>query len=573
MAGCAPPGPAATTNLSPRPGNSLSAHENSDSSAAIQFEDVTDDWGINFSHVSGNSPEKHFPAANGSGVAMFDFDNDGRLDLYFLTARPLPFQAGSPGPANRLFRNAVPGQFEDVSTPAGLDLALFCHGVVDGDLDNDGFTDLVLTTYGGTLLLRNYGDGTFGRFESFVDDRWGSSAAVADFDEDGCLDIYVTHYGIWSIETNQHCGDSERQIRTFCSPKRITPAVHALYRNLGDSNFHDITQQAGIARDDGRGQGVVAADIDLDGHVDLYVANDLNPNFLFLGYGDGSFRDQTELSGAALNRDGLAQAGMGVDAGDVDRDGLPDLYVTNFRHEYNALYLNLGSAAFLDKSHGLGVAGDSMDEVGWGTRLVDLDNDGWLDIFVTNGHVDDNIAQLDPNASYAELPKVWRNFGGRFRYVGGSAGSYFKHGHVGRGAAFGDLDNDGRIDIAVNHVDSAPVVLRNTSAADPNNPTPWVRFVLTGRTSSRDAIGARVVLSGEEMPEKMIRQRTSGASYLSAHDPRVLVGVGKVDRIAEATIHWPSGRSTTLLDLRPGQEVRLVEPANAAASRSTTGGD
>jgi len=371
--------------------------------------------------------------------------------------------------------------------------------------------------------------------------------------------VYVAHYGIWSIEANLHCGDTARQLRTFCSPKRITPAVHALYQNLGDGTFSDVTERVGIARTDGRGQGVVASDIDMDGHVDLYVANDLTPNFLFLNRGDGSFRDVTDFSGVAMNRDGLAQAGMGVDCADIDRDGLPDLFVTNFRHEYNALYINLDHGTFMDKSHSAGVAGDSMDEVGWGTRLVDFDNDGWPDIFVTNGHVDDNIAQLDPNASYGELPKVWRNLAGRFRYLGPGVAPYFETTHVGRGAAFGDIDNDGWTDIAVNHVDSPPAVLRNVSPAPASSPTPWIRITLVGRGSNRDAIGARVELAVPNLPGKLLRQRTGGASYLSDHDGRLLVGLGDISLVTELTVRWPSGLHTTLHDVAPGQEITVRE--------------
>jgi enediyne biosynthesis protein E4 len=559
-AGCSPQPAHPAAGSAERDTSGDTLPKNPDVACDIRFEDVTSQWGIAFSHVSGNSPDKHFPAANGSGVGIFDFDSDGRMDIYLLTARPLPFQPDVPGPSNKLFRNKPDLHFEEISAQAGLNFSLFCHGIAHGDLDNDGFTDLVLTTYGGTQLIRNYGDGTYGKVESFTDDRWGSSAALADFDEDGALDIYVTHYGHWSIETNMHCGDTERQVRTFCSPKRVTPAIHALYRNLNNGEFVDITREAGIARDDGRGQGVVASDIDLDGHVDLYVANDLCPNFLFFGNGDGTFRDNTELSGAGLNRDGLPHAGMGVDTADINRDGLPDLFVTNFRREYNALYLSIGSGTFLDKSHALGVAGDSMDEVGWGTRLVDFDNDGWPDIFVTNGHVDDNIAELDPNATYAELPKIWKNFGGRFRYIAESAGKFFETKHVGRGAAFGDLDNDGRIEIVVNHVDSSPVILHNIARIDADCPTPWIRFSLIGTVSNRDAVGTRVELVGDSLSGKFVEQRKGGGSYLSAHDPRLHCGVGKLREIAETTVHWPSNHSTSLHSLATGQELRLVEP-------------
>ena len=529
---------------------------------AIRFEEVTDRLGVDFEQVSGISEEKHFPSANGSGVAMFDFDDDGWLDLYFLTARSLPFESGTPGPMNELYRNIGGRRFEKVTAPSGLGISEFCHGVVQGDLDNDGFVDLVVTRYGGTILFRNAGDGTFRRRESFTDDRWGSSAAVADFDEDGDLDVYVTHYGIWSLETNERCEDPKTKIRMYCNPPSIEPAVHALYRNSGDGRFEDVTVDAGIALDVGRGQGVVATDVDLDGHVDLYVANDISPNFLFFNKGNGSFDDRIYAFGTAVSRDGADQAGMGVDCADYDRDGLPDLYVTNFTREYNALYRNLDGRNFQDMSNATGMARDSMDEVGWGTRLVDLDNDGWLDAFVTNGHVDDNIAKINPKLSYAQPAKVWRNIRGKLTLQeASSSGEFFERLHVGRGAAFGDYDNDGRMDIAVNHVDSPASVLRNVTPIDPSFPTPWLRLTLIGRVSNRDAIGARVTVAGVLAEGKtLIEQRTSGASYLSTHDPRLLIGVGKTKQVAALEIRWPSGLTTTLADLAPGKDLLLVEP-------------
>lgn len=525
----------------------------------FRFDDVTTQWQIDFSQVSGNSPEKHFPAANGSGVVIFDADNNNDMDLYFLTARHMPFEPGSDGPRNKLFLNLGGGRpFLDVSKQAKVDLSQFCHGVVHGDLDNDGFSDLVLTAYGGSSILMNQGDGTFQRLEGFHDDRWGSSVAVGDFDSDGNLDIYATHYGIWSIETNQRCGDQEKQVRTFCNPRRIPPTLHAMYHNNGDRSFVDATLEANLTHDDGRGQGVVTADVDMDGDIDIYVANDLCPNFLYLNEGDGRFIDQTDFSGASLSREGLSQAGMGVDCADIDRDGFPDLFVTNFNREYNSLYLNLDRGGFLDRSHANGVAGDSMEEVGWGTRMVDLDNDGWLDIFVTNGHVDDNIALVSPTVTYAQAAKLWHNEKGTLKFQQTPAGSYFETGHVGRGAAFGDLDNDGRLDIAVNHVDSKASVLRNTTEPPKDFPTPWLRFTVVGRLSNRDAVGTAVQLTGPDIP-KIIEQRTSGGSYLSGHDPRILIGIGPTPVVPQATVRFPAGTQARFENLQPGCELLVVE--------------
>lgn len=519
----------------------------------IDFEDVTKQYGIAFRHVSGNTEDKHFPAANGSGCAIFDYDNDGAQDVYFLTAHELVNDR--PGLTNKLFRNALPGAFQDVSALSGLDRTFFCHGVVTADCDNDGFADVLLTTYGGTHLYRNQGDGTFTRVKSIQDDYWGCSAAAADVDNDGDVDFYIARYGYWSIETNEYCGSQERQVRTFCNPKRITPAEHVLYENQGNLAFRNVAKQAGISRDDGRGQGVIAADVDLDGYVDFYVANDICPNFLFINNGRGKFEDLSELSGAAFSREGSPQAGMGVDVADADRDGLPDLFVTNFSREHNAYYTNLGETTFLDKSHYVGLGGDSMNEVGWGTRFVDFDNDGWLDVFVLNGHVDDNVAKLDSHLTYEQPARLWRNTKGKFELVSDEMGGYFADNHVGRGAAFGDLDDDGRIDVAVNHVDRPAAVLRNASLPAEGGGR-WLRLSLVGKSSHRDAVGATVLVRDRASGQEIMRQRTSGGSYLSSHDPRVHVGVGDWSEV-DVTIRWPSGRQT-IIEACPLEANQLV---------------
>lgn len=536
----------------------------------IHFEEMTARLGVHFEQVSGNSSEKHFPAANGSGVAMFDYDNDSRMDLYFLTARHLPFAPGSPGPENKLFQNR--GDFCDVSKSSGLALSLFCHGVADADFDNDGFIDLAITTYGGSILMRNNGDGTFTRDPDFQDDRWGSSAAAGDFDNDGDLDLYVTHYGIWSLETNELCGDSVKNIRTFCSPKLIPPAVHAYYENDGAGRLIDATERVGLTRDDGRGQGVIAADINLDGHLDLYVANDLCPNFLYFNDGKGAFRDLTELSGAGFDRMGNGQAGMGIECGDADRDGRIDLFVTNFSQEYNAYYQNLDQEWFLDKSHSIGLANDSIPEVGWGTRLADFDNDGWLDVFVTNGHIDDNIAEISPNQEYRQPARMWKNIRGNFQHINGNLGSYFERKHVGRGAAFGDLNDDGFLDIAINHVDFPAAVLINRSQQASKEDNLWIRFELIGRRCARDAVGTVIELFDDELPQPMIQQRTSGGSYLSAHDHRVLIGIGTASAISRAEIRWLSGVTTELRDLEACRSYQVIEPVRQEDPPTAVGG-
>ncbi|MBI3468070.1 MAG: CRTAC1 family protein [Planctomycetes bacterium] len=515
----------------------------------------------NFKHVSGINKEKHFPAANGSGVAILDFDGDGLLDLYFLTACPLPVAVTTSSPRNSAQRRRPDGTHEEIGPMAGLDLAAFCQGVTVGDVNNDGFSDVLIVALGGNHLYSNQGDGTFRDVSvecGIVDRHWGASAAFLDYDEDGSLDFYVANYGLWSMESNLFCGDPERNIRLFCRPTYITPDVHSLYRNRGDGTFEWATERAGIARSDGRGQGVVAADLNGDGHVDLYVANDMSPHFLFLGRGDGTFKDFTILSGAAYDADGKALAGMGVDATDLDGDGLPELFATHFAHEYNTLYHNLGEGFFEDIASLSGLGPDSLPDVGWGTMLVDLDNDGLPDALVVNGHVDDNLAEMGRAEPYRQKAKVWRNRGGlRFEDVSDRAGDYFTSAHVSRGAAFGDLDDDGRLDVVVCNLDEAPAVLMNHSNRDAG----WVRFRLIGRRSNRDAIGSVVELQSEAL--HVWRAVKGGGSYESAHDLRVLIGVGQATRVDQVTITWPQGAKTNLANLDLQQTYSLVEPTDA----------
>ncbi len=360
----------------------------------FRFTDIRPGSGVDFVHVSGMTEAKQFPTANGSGVAIFDFDNDGKMDLCFATGNLLPIDPARAG-ANRLYRNTGGGRFEDVTERSGLGFRGYCHGVITGDVDNDGDQDVFLCNFGGDALFLNNGNGTFsdisGQAGVRAPDSWSSSAAFLDFDNDGDLDLYVTRYGDWQWpRDDRFCGDSKRKIRRYCSPKELRPVRHVLFRNNGDHTFSDCTRLAGIDRADGHGFGAVAADLDGDNHVDLYVANDQDPNFLFLNRGNGTFRDATDESGAGLNIEGRTSAGMGVDAEDLDGDGTPELFVTNFQEEYNTLFKNLRPGIFLDVTAVFGLAVDSLPWIGWGCALADFDGDGWPDIVVANGHIDDN---------------------------------------------------------------------------------------------------------------------------------------------------------------------------------------
>jgi hypothetical protein len=522
----------------------------------FRFAEIAQEAGIDFVHYSGMTAERHAPTADGSGVAIFDYDNDGKLDLYFATGTLLPLGTARNGP-NRLYKNLGGNRFREVTVASGLGFAGYCLGIVIGDIDNDGDQDVFLCNYGVNVLFLNNGDGSFkdiSKEAGIGGSTWSTGGAFLDYDNDGDLDLYVTNYGQWKIPDDvQVCG--KQKVRTYCLPTYIKPARHILYRNNGNLTFTDVTEAAGVARTDGRGFGVVAADLNGDGRIDLYVANDMCPNFVYLNRGDGTFDDVTESSGAGYDAHGNTHAGMGVDAEDVNGDGLPDVLVTNYWNEPNSLYMNLGDGMFEDRTPASGMSSDSTPWVGWGCAFLDLDNDGWPDCFVSNGHVDDNLELLGYNSPYAQPASLYRNLEGRrFRLATRDAGGYFEGNHVGRGVAFGDLDDDGDIDIVVNHKDGPPALLRN----DTKTAHHWIRLSLVGTVSNRDAVGARVEV--ELAGRTLVRQRKGGASFESSHDPRLLIGLGTEPEARKVTVRWPSGRVSVSEHLAAGKSYRVVEP-------------
>jgi enediyne biosynthesis protein E4 len=531
----------------------------------FRFTEVARQAGIGFEHFSGKTDTKYMPTGFGSGAAMFDCDGDGRLDLYFATATLLPLGTARKGP-NRLYRNLGAGQFQDVTEPSGLGFVGFCHGIVIGDIDNDGDPDVFLCNYGPNALFLNAGNGRFRDISKAAGiDRpnWSQGGAFLDYDQDGDLDLYVANYGQWKLpEDDQYCTDPSKQgrttdprLRTFCSPKSIKPAKHILYRNNGDLTFTDVTDAAGVGRTDGRGFGVVAADLNDDGRIDLYVANDQCPNFVFLNQGNGRFLDVTESSGAGYDAHGGTRAGMGVDAEDVNGDGRPDLFVTNYWNEPNSLFVNLGDGLFDDHTPSSGMAADSYPWVGWGCALADFDSDGWPDCFVANGHFEDNLELFGHNSPYPQPALLHRNLAGkRFGLATRDAGPYFAASHVGRGAAFGDFDDDGDIDIVVNHMDGPPALLRN----DTKTTNHWVRLVLVGTLSNRDAVGSKVEV--ELKNRTIFRQRKGGVSLQSANDPRLLIGIGQDAEARRVTVRWPSGSITAWEHVRADTSYRVIEP-------------
>ena len=522
----------------------------------FQFCEVAGEAGIDFIHVSGMTAAKHVPTANGSGVAIFDSDGDNRMDLYFATGTFLPLGSQA-GPPNRFYRNLGGGRFRDETEASGLGFAGYCHGVVAGDLDNDGDQDLFLANYGPDVLFLNLGGGRFQDISRSAGvDRfaWSSGAALLDYDNDGDLDIYVACYGDWRLpDDDRYCGEPTRNVRLYCVPKEIRTARHILYRNNGNLTFTDVTEAAGLGRIDGHGFAAVASDLNNDGQIDLYVANDQDPNFLYLNRGDGTFEDASLSSGAAGDERGHALGSMGVEAQDLDGDGLPELFATNFENEPNTLWQNLGRGLFLDATARYGLKRDSLPLVGWGCALADFDRDGWLDLFVANGHIDDNRHLLGQDSPYHEPPLLYRSLGTRRFLRVAAAGPYFQAHHVGRGVAAGDLDDDGDLDLVVNHKDGPPALLRN----DTQNTNHWIRIRLVGTLSNRDAIGARVEIDTGD--RTIHRQRTSGGSLMSSHDPRLLVGLGHAQGIRQITVRWPSGQLSVLENLEPNQDLEIRE--------------
>lgn len=538
-----------------------------DSNNPAWFDDVTSSSGVDFVHVSGDSPEKPFPAANGSGLGMLDFDLDGWQDLLFLAGTPFPVDVTRKAPRNRIYRNRGELRFEDVTDQTGLGYTGFSAGLAVGDFDNDGFPDVYVTCFGANQMYLNRGDGTFeevGARAGVGHVQWGTSAACLDFDNDGLLDLYVCNYGRWSLETNPYCGDQARGVRVFCSPRSIEPVHDVLYRNLGNGRFENVTEAVGLATVAGRSQGVVAADLNNDGWIDLYVGNDLQANSLFLNRGGSRFESAGELMGAAYDYVGNMQASMGVDAADMNGDGWLDLFATNFEDEHNALYENLRGEFFDEVAHQRGLARESLPWVGWGTLFADFDLDQRLDVIVVNGHVDNNRRKLGQDSSYEQPALVWKNNGNRFDFLGVAAGKFFESRGCARGLSVGDLDNDGAVDVVVGHQDSAPVVLRNLNRTRTNAVSRIVQVRLVGTRSNRDAVGSRLVADGPTGTSQM-RIVRGGGSYLSAHDLRQVLVTSEANESIVTSIHWPNGTQHTLEPLMPGHQYIVIEPDSTDA--------
>jgi hypothetical protein len=503
-----------------------------------RFEDVTAAAGISFRHVNGATGQKYILETLGSGVCVFDYDGDGREDIYFVQSGRLPGYTPQGPLRAALYHHSGGGRFEDVTEKSGVGGPdRYGFGCVAGDVDGDGDRDLYVTYYGSNVLYRNNGDGTF----SDVTDRagvgnpsWGTGASLADADADGDLDLYVANYVVFDENNNLYCGENRPGYRTVCHPRNFDPQPDVFYRNRGDGTFDDATAAAGILDTTGKGLGVVWGDYDGDGDQDLYVANDDTPNFLWRNRGNGTFDEVGGLAGVALSEDGIPQAGMGTDMADYDNDGRLDIFVTNLSEETNELYHNDGNGLFSDRTFVSGLGAPSLLDLGFGTFFLDVDHDGDLDLFVANGHIIDNIALYSDTITFEQRTGLYRNLGdGRFDRLVYPDSAPLGRRYVGRGAVPFDYDDDGDLDIVMAQNDRPAVLLRRAGAP----PQHWVTIALAGAPPNRDAIGALVTVQAGGA--RQVRYARTGSSYLSQGDRRLHFGLGSSAAIEKVVVRWP----------------------------------
>jgi hypothetical protein len=540
-------------------------------SDGAKFTDITSTLNINFEYLASHTSKKYLLETMGSGVALFDYDNDGRLDIYVVNAAPLsdPIAKGTipekTGPKywNRLYHQKVDGTFEDVTEKAGLQGVGYGMGVAVGDYDNDGFEDLYVTAYGGNRLYHNNGNGTFTDVTEqagVAGGGWSTSAAWVDLDGDGLLDLVVLRYLKWDFD-DIYCGERREGYRSYCHPDSF-PAIEPLvYHNDGKGHFTEIAQKSGLGLP-GKGLGIALADYDRDGRIDLFFANDSMPEFLFHNKGYGVFEEVALQSGVAVDSEGHSYAGMGVDFADYNNDGLPDLVVTDLASQIYALYRNNGDGTFNYESYPSGIGLMTMKHSGWGARFLDFDNDGWKDLLITQGHDLDTIQLTFPDLRYKEPMLLARNTGKGFVDVSAQAGDVFQKSWVGRGLAIGDIDNNGRLDAVVTTNDGALHVLHN----DTQNQNHWITLELVGHRSNRDAIGAEVKLVTAKGAQWATV--TTASSYLSSSDKRVHFGLGSEATVRTIEIRWPSGTRQTLKDIRADQILQIQEPQAGTPEKS-----
>jgi len=525
----------------------------------VRFVDIVKAAGIDFQQDGTATDEKYYLETMGTGLGWIDYDQDGLMDLYLVQSAATDIYKPPRPLRSALYHNNGDGTFTDVTEKAGVATAgLYGQGVSVGDFDNDGYPDLYVTGYGRAILYHNNGDGTFTDVteKAGVADKgnWSASAGWFDYDKDGYLDLLVCNYIEWNPKNNIWCGEHRPGYRAYCHPDNYKGQRLKLYHNNHDGTFTDVSEKSGVGVPEAKGMGVVLADFNNDGWPDIAVANDTWPNFLFINNREGTFKDISFTSGLAASEDGKYEAGMGIDAADVDGDGWLDIYVTHLDFELNRLYHNNRDETFDDVTYASGIANKAIFLSGVSTKFLDYDNDGWTDIFQANGAMLDNIHLYHTEVTYKEPKLMFRNLGhGRFEKVSEQLGPDFMRPTVGRGLAVADFDNDGDLDLAINNRGDFPELLRN----DGGNANHWLEVFLVGTKSNRDGVGSTLKLTSEGFTQ--MKQRQGGGGYMSASDPRIHFGLGQRKSIETLEITWPSGTIDKLTNVPINQIVAVKE--------------
>jgi hypothetical protein len=533
------------------------------SNALLPFSEVLPaSSGIHFVHSSGKSPQKYLPESTGAGCAFLDYDNDGWMDIYLVNSGPCDFWTPPKPLRNALYRNNRDGTFTDVTEKAGVSGGGYGMGAAVGDYNGDGYPDLYVTQYGRSILYRNNGDGTFTDVTEkagVAAPGWASSAVWFDFDNDGRLDLFVCRFVDFSKLKHHVCNAPNipalAGINEYCYPRIFDPMASWLFHNNGDGTFTDVSQRTGVSDNPGKAWGVVATDINNDGFLDLFVANDTTANFIFANRGGKRFEEIGFTAGVAYGPGGKARSGMGVDSADFDQDGWMDLFVTNLDHEFYGLYRNEHDETFNDRAGPTGVARASQMMSGWGVKFFDFDNDGNLDLFVANGHPDDLIDKINPGVTYSEPLLLFQNTPSGLANISAQSGPAFARALSARGLALGDFDNDGCVDVLISVNDGAPILLRNNAGRQNH----WLGLKLLGKKSNPDAIGARISYQAEDLKRR--HMKVGAGSYLSSHDPRMVLGLGKHTKIDWLEVKWPmpGGTVERFVDLPIDCYVSITE--------------
>lgn len=535
--------------------------------ATVTFRDITQKAGIHFTHNNAAYGKKFLPETMGPGVAFIDYDNDGWQDIFLVNGTDWP---GRPAKHStpKLYHNNHDGTFTDVTHKAGLDVEMFGMGVAVGDYDNDGYDDLFVTAMGQSRLFHNNGNGSFTDVTQKAGlagpKEFSTSAAWVDYDKDGKLDLVVGNYVQWSIDGDLYC-TLDGKSKSYCTPESYKGTSVRLWHNRGNGTFEDATQRAGLGDPTSKTLGIALLDYDNDGWTDLLFSNDTQPNKLYRNNGNGTFTEKAVVAGVAFSEDGVARAGMGVDAADYDRSGAPSILITNFANQMLSLYHNEGKGLFVDEAPRSEVGRASLLTLGFGCFFFDYDLDGWPDILITNGHIDEDIQRVQPNVKYAMSPHLFRNLGkGDFQEVTKSVGAAFAAPRVGRGAAYGDVNNSGRLDLLLS-TNGGPAYLFENVATGSGKVNQSLRLKLVGTKSNRDGIGTVVKLTGSGGTQSQMLR--SGSSYLSSSELVLTFGLGAADQADAIEIRWPSGQIDKLNHIPAGQTVTVTEGKGITSSR------